>query len=317
MNKFKQFKVERISNSNYEALLSDSRNVFYSKDQSGWIKFLERYSNASRYKEIQFCSLEVNKKVIASCTLIKSELNINGELVPFYFLTQVITAIGFRGKGFFRELLEKVEAFVLNSGVSILIVIARRAVSDLYWKLGFNGFSHFPVYTKKFFGDVNILEFFRPAVEGDLSNLHLSHLRSNQLSNSKIIRSETDWQRILNEQASGKHKILLLRNSLNRNYLITRDNRVIELSSYGSTKDYEEFFLKVQHCFSILDIGNNHPVSRYLDAKKWTYSERFEPREGHLLKIIGPISQKIECYLGESKEQFGKYRLEISEVDQW
>ena len=81
--------------------------------------------------------------------MIESHLNINGINLPVFFLTQVITEEKFRKMGYFSLLLEKVEELSRQKQVNILLVIARRAVSDLYWKFGFKGFSHFPEYNSK------------------------------------------------------------------------------------------------------------------------------------------------------------------------
>jgi ribosomal protein S18 acetylase RimI-like enzyme len=317
MTNFLNFETFHIDRKNVEMHLFNSKVEFYSKELSGWVKFLDRYSKLSKEREILFCALRKNHEVIASCVLVRGTIRVDQELIPFYFLTQAITNPQFRGQGLFRTLLEEVEVVAKARKVSVLVTIARRAVADFYWKLGFQGFSHFPEYINIRRDKGVTQDLFRYAELCDVDQLQLCHSNSRALSNSRIARSVVDWEFIVNEGKLGNYQVLLPKNSAHCNYLIVKEDCVIELSKCDSIVNECDFYTLVNKSFNQLKLDSMHPISNFLLGNSWKYRERFESKEGHLLKVIGPITLNSRYFLDEVVLEFGKHRFEISEIDQW
>lgn len=308
------FSAIRVDRDNLNKCLEPSSRVFNS-NQELWSKnFIEKYYNFLDEKEIVFCTIENENEIISSCILVKSHLNINGINLPAYFLTQVITEEKFRKMGYLPLLLEKVEELSRQKQVKILITIARRAVSDLYWKFGFKGFSHFPEYKLKLTKKLFIKNVYRMANLEDLETLRNIHLNNSSNSNCKVMRSELFWQIVIANQSELTYKVYMPKDKQNANYVILQNGVLIEASSWENSQN---LFVKVKSLLTQINLDSLHPVSKYLVAEEWRYSERFEPKEGHLYKLLNVLPRSAEIFFDEIAKEFGNARLEISPLDQW
>ena len=311
------FSAIRVDRDNLNKCLDPSLRVFNSNQELWPENFIGKYSNFLEEKEIVFCTIENEKEIIASCILVESYLNINGINLPVFFLTQVITEEKFRKMGYFSLLLEKVEELSRQKQVNILLVIARRAVSDLYWKFGFKGFSHFPEYNSKLTKKLLIGDKFRLADLGDLEILRNIYSSSNDNSNCKVIRSKLFWQIIITNQSELTYEVLMPRDKKNRNYIVLQNGVLIESSSWEDTQNSIDLFAKIESLLTQIKLDKLHSISKYLVTGKWQYSERFEPKEGHLYKLLNTIPSSAEIFFDEIAKEFGNARLEISPLDQW
>jgi len=219
--------------------------------------------------------------------------------------------------GYFELLLQKIEAFSRQKKRNILIVIARRAVTDLYWKFGFKGFSHFPEYNLKPSLKLPTRNLFNIASTKDLKILRYMHSRSVNSSNCKIARSELFWQFILKNQSELNCKVLIPKNKMNQNYFILQNNVLIEASSRGDHQNLSSLFIETRNLFNQVKLDRFHSISRDLSSDIWDYTERFEAREGHLYKLLDILPKSIENFFKEIAKEFGTVRLEISPLDQW
>ena len=308
------FSTIRIDRNNLTKCLEPSLRVFNSNHELWSENFIGKYNNFLDEKEIIFCTLENEKELIASAILVESHLNLNGVNLPAYFLTQVVTEEKFRKMGYFSLLLEKVEELSRQKKVNILIVIARRAVSDLYWKLGFKGFSHFPEHNLKLTKKLLIEDTYRIADLEDLETLRNIHLSIAGNSNCRVIRSELFWQIIITNQSELTYKVFMPKDRQNKNYVIVQNGVLIEASSW---EDSQNLFVKIESLLTQIKLDSLHPISKCLDTDKWKYSERFEPKEGHLYKLLNTLPRSVEIFFDEIAKEFGKARLEISPLDQW
>lgn len=308
------FSAIRVDRKNLIKCLEPSSRVFNS-NQELWSKnFFGKYYNFLDEKEILFCTIENENEMISSCILVESHLNINGINLPAYFLTQVITEEKFRKMGYSKLLLEKVEELSTQKHVNILITIARRAVTDLYWKFGFKGFSHFPEYKSKLTKKLLIKNVYRMANLEDLETLRNIHLNSSSNSNCKVMRSELFWQIVITNQSELTYKVYMPKDKQNANYVILQNGVLIEASSWENSQN---LFVKIKSLLTQINLDSLHPVSKYLVADEWQYSERFEPKEGHLYKLLNVLPRSAEIFFDEIAKEFGNARLEISPLDQW
>lgn len=312
-----KFEYERITPSNILEFLDTSLNVFFTGNDVRAAEFLSKYKNSISHKEIYFCSLKIQTEIVTSCILIEAFIKLNNSTEKIFFVSQVVTRDKYRKKGFLRLLLFEVEKYSNSKGASILIVIARRSVSDLYWKMGFQGFSHFPEF--------NLLENnfdlrsanLRQVDNNDLELLREAHFYSLRSSNCRIIRSENDWLRIISNQSETSYTIWSLQGREVKNYAIFSGSTLIEASTIGSKSQLVKFYLEVIRNAKKIQLDRFHPISKYLNLELWTYSERFEPREGHLFKVLNNCSPVISNFLNSIILDSSRTRLEISPLDQW
>ena len=92
---------------------------------------------------------------------------------------------------------------------------------------------------------------------------------------------------------------------------------MIEASSNLNPTLNREFFLNLEKFSQEVLLDRNHPLTTHLSNKDWHYSERYEPREGHLLKIVGEDNSFLSSFSHRDIRQNIELRLEISQVDQW
>ena len=311
------FNATRVNQNNLVKCLDPSLRAFYLNEELGLLNLIGKYRDSLGEKEITFCTLETEKELIASCILIESRLNLNGLKLPFFFLTQVVTEEKFRMMGYFNLLLQKVEELSRQKKINILLVIARRAVTDLYWKFDFKGFSHFPEYNLKSTNDLISINSFKIASFEDLEMLTNVYLRSIENSNCKVMRSKLFWQSIIKNQTELTYKVLIPKDKQNRNYIILQDGVLIEASSGGEHQNLIDFFVATESLLKQIKLDSFHQISNYLPSDKWQYTERFEPREGHLYKLLDTLPKVAETFFEEISKEFGDVRLEISPLDQW
>jgi len=311
------FNTTRVNQNNLVKCLEPSLRAFYGNEESRFNNLVFKYLSAISDKEITFCSLEIENELIASCLLVSSSLKLNGLNLPIFFLTQVVTEKKFRRMGYFALLLQKIEEFSRQKKRNILIVIARRAVTDLYWKFGFKGFSHFPEYNLKSSLKFPTLNSFNIASNKDLEILRYLHLQSVNSSNCKIARSKLFWQFILKNQSELNCKVLIPKDKMNQNYFILQNNVLIEASSRGDHQNLSSFFIETRNLFNQVKLDRFHSISRDLSLDIWDYTERFEAKEGHLYKLLDTLPKGIEYFFKEIARESGTVRLEISPLDQW
>lgn len=311
------FNATSVNQNNLVKCLDPSLRAFYLNEELGLLNLIGKYRDSLGEKEIIFCTLKTEGELIASCILIESKLSLNGLKLPVFFLTQVVTEEKFRMMGYLNLLLQKVEVLSRQKKINILLVIARRAVTDLYWKFDFKGFSHFPEYNSKLTNNLTSINSFKIANFEDLEMLTKAYLRGVSNSNCKVIRSKLFWQSIIKNQTESTYKVLIPKDKQNRNYLILEDGVLIEASSGGGHQNLVDLFGTTESLLNKIKLDSFHPISNYLPSDKWQYTERFEPREGHLYKLLDTLPKVVETYFTEISKEFGNTRLEISPLDQW
>ncbi len=312
-----KIKFTEMNSENYAQLLERSLNEFYPNNQKSGSRFLEKYKLSSSLKQIIHCSLVDNTKEIASCVLVESTLKVGNLKTPIYFMTQVVTVQEFRGKGLFRYLVGEVEKFASGKNIPFLVVIARRSVKDLYWKVGFRGFSHFPEFCLK--DRLSLLDpaVFELANIGDAEFLHRVHTETNAFHYGIVERTVADWETIIRNQSRESYQIYIPKKILFEGYFVAHEDRALEIGISMKNIINENLSETIGKNFQTLQVDHQHPVSNLLDKNKWNYSERFESREGHLIKMVSRTSDDVASYVNEITKEKGLYRLNIGFLDQW
>jgi GNAT superfamily N-acetyltransferase len=311
------FEVIRMNSHNSFDLLRSSVEEFYNYEEVNASAFLSRYKTASGSKEIYYCRLLNQLEEVSSCVLVSQTMLLNGHVVPFYFLTQVITAKKYRGNGYFRRLINEVEGIVDSKGCSIIIVIARRAVSDLYSKVGFQGFSHFPEMVAIAPSPVSAFTDFRLAGIQDLDELvSINKISTSHLS-GRVQRTLEDWKLILEYQSESSYRIFLPLGEDIGSYIIANEQVGLEVASRNNLESDKRFLEGMIRNFGKFYIDRNDPLSRYFSGDIWKYNERFEANEGHLIKLVSKVPTEAQLYFDEVTKVKGRHRLSIDFVDQW
>jgi hypothetical protein len=257
------------------------------------------------------------KEIVSTCVLVGGNILVNGHIFPMYFLTQVVTVDKYRGSGYFKQLLGDVEKYAISKGISILIVIARRAAGDLYWKLGFKGFSHFPEVVSLVPNSIEEFNNFREARVSDIERLMNIQSNSSLNLDGMLLRTDDDWKLILETQSRGTHEVFLPLGPETEGYVIIKDRIGLELGLYKKTKFEQRFVEDLTGKLEKMFIDRNNPVFAYLSASNWKYSERFEAKEGHLIKLISKAPIDLQRFIEEVTKANGLYRFKIDPVDQW
>jgi hypothetical protein len=311
------FDFEILSDTNFKQALDPSLREFYKSDEEKASIFFRRYKMASLHKEIIYCSLHGNGGLLSSCILVSAVLKLEDHDIKGFFLTQVVTEREHRQRGYLKILLSRVEELCIERDTSVIVVIARRSAGDVYWKLGFHGFSHFPIFVKKRKNQVGDKRGLRTAELDDLRSLQNAHSNSRYLSNLRIERTENDWQDLILLQSSSTHAIWVDDEDEPKNYAIYKNGTLIESSGHVDSLSNREFYFKLERSSQEILLDRYHPLAACLNQEDWNYTERYEPREGHLFKIVKENSGALSKVLHGELPQKNKLRLEISPIDQW
>jgi hypothetical protein len=312
-----RFEVIRMDSQNSFDLLKSSIEEFYANKVVNASAFLSRYKVASGLKEIYYCRLLNQIEEVSSCVLVSQTLLFNGNAIPFYFLTQVITAERYRGNGYFRKLINEVDGIVDSMGCSIIIVIARRAVSDLYSKVGFRGFSHFPEIVTIAPRPVSAFTDFRLAGIQDLEDLVSIHKISTSHLSGRVVRTLEDWKLILDYQSESSYRIFLPLGEDVGSYVIANEQVLLEIASRENLEANKRFLQGMARNFGRVYVDRNNPLSQCFSKDIWKYDERFESNEGHLIKLVSKVPAEVQLYVDEVTKINGRHRLSIDFVDQW
>lgn len=265
--------------------------------------------------DVKYYEISEGSLIWASFMLVFTRMNFNDSQIKICFLTQVIISKEYRGRGLSYQLSQYAEELAENEGAGITFVIARRAVKDLYGKLGFVGFSHF---SELELGPVPGLEktavkLTREPKSSDLRKIIKLHEASYRKLNFNLIRSEESFQNLIE---SPKYTIEISENE--SFYLVSHLRTIVEIGMNSNTVGSEIIATIIREGFDSIRINRNHEIFRIGVGMGFVEKKRFELREGHLLRIhrsnLSPLQlSELENFILNPGAQFA----EILEVDQW
>lgn len=315
------FSHERINQTNFNRCIEPAIKEFLNSNNLKITNFRKKYYNAIQIKKIIFCKFEAKHELIASCMLIPGEMKVGNRYLSVHFITNVITEFRYRNKGYARELINRVKEIPEIMESKYLIVIARKAVGEFYFNLGFRGFSHFPQIKNHNFVEsklkVTDFEQFRQAQISDLGALMNAYTHYSRSVENCIIRTEQDWTFILQNQSEIGFKVWISKKNDYLGYFVQDQKEIIEIYSEKSQsmfcKDIKEIFSN----FKSINIEPSHPLFHYIMNKEYSYSERFEPKEAHLIQLIKEGDHTLEQFVNDISHLNGLTRLNINRMDQW
>lgn len=307
---------QKVALENLESVLARSRMEFVTS-QDHYLKFRTRFRLGllDPDTEIKYFEMLESGEVCASFLLVYKRISMNQELVKVCFLTQVIVSTGFRGQGLAYKIAQCAEKAATLDGAGITFVVARRAVRDIYAKLGFVGFSHFPKISLEKTQQIVLPRAAKTtlALEGDSQLILDMYERTYSNLNFYILRSI--------ESIKGFLEMPNFRLELSANksfYFISTSERVVEIGMNDNASRDEVISSIMEKGMNCLQLHAHHEISRFVIAEQKLYSERFELREGHLLKLHeANLNMSQMQMLGQYIRFPGSQKAEILEIDQW
>jgi len=265
--------------------------------------------------DVKYYEISEGSSIWASFMLVFNRMNFNDSQIKICFLTQVIVSKEYRGLGITYKLSKYAEEMAVNEGAGITFVIARRAVKDLYGKLGFVGFSHF---SELELGPVPGIEktavnLMQEPKSSDLRKIMKLHEASYRKLNFNLMRSEESIQNLIE---SPNYTIKISENE--SFYLVSTLKTIVEIGMNSDTISSEIIATIIHEGFDLIRINRNHEIFRIGVEMGLVEKKRFELREGHLLRIhrsnLSPLQlSELEDFIINPGAQFA----EIPEADQW
>ena len=276
------FKVSQVRKQNIDDWLNLNFSLFELTDLR--IQNMVRLKYDSALNEIQIIELVNSGEKIGHVALIKQKMYIRSEIYEVAFLTSVYIFPKYRGNGYLSPLLAKAEEIASIDNCVASIIIARKAVRDMYSKQGYFGFSVFPsVYLSK-----NIIKHrHAPPIPVNINEINLkdAYLTSYSALPGTIVRNELYWKSIKYSIECGLFG--MVNHNSKESYMITKESTVIEIA--GNTNSVIN--LVERSPINVYITPKNHPIFDYLMQLGGEYRYRPEPKEGHLLKIVNTNSE--------------------------
>lgn len=302
----------RLNEFNLESALKRSELEFFpqSKNFTNFkTKYLEGVQNDLKILYTEgFEGLEVASSFI----LVFTHINLGGKTIKVCFLTQVIISAKFRKQKRIYSLIAEADKLASVNGAVITFVIARRSVADIYYKCGYSGFSHFSAFYAEKKSDLteNEVHEFREAKITDTARIKFLYEETYKDLNFFFPRSINTISNLINRKGFDFYI-----NRDNECYFVSYDGRIIEVG----LRDNHQFdaILRAVAALGInkFELNRNHRVFGKAISNLFQYVDRFEEKEGHLLRIhesnfpTAGLSHPIAI----GQDQY----VEICEMDQW
>lgn len=276
------FKIRKACKQNIDDWLNLNFSLFEITDLL--IQNMIRLKYYSVLNEIQFVEIFDSQEKIGHVALIKQKMYIRSEIYEVAFLTSFYIFPKYRGNGYLSLLLAKAEELASIENCLASIIIARKAVRDMYSKQGYLGFSVFPsVYLSKKITKHDHATHIPENI--DEINLNKAYLATYSTLTGTIVRSELYWKSIKYALKCGLFGIIS--DNSTDSYMIIKNSIAIEVA--GNTDSVINLIERspINMCITPKD----HPIFEYLIQSGGEYQYRPEPKEGHLLKIMNKNSE--------------------------
>jgi hypothetical protein len=297
---------------NLDLALNRSKTEFFSQS-NGFSDFRKKYLDGlDNDLRILYVEGFEGDEIAASFILVFDKIQHQGKILDICFLTQVIVSTKFRKQNRVYSLVAEADKLALNYGAGITFVIARKSVANLYHKCGFSGFSHFSIFYTEKTSKLKTTHNpdFREANEADAHLIKGLHEKTYEDLNFFFPRSP---KAIINLVNGHQFKCYVDTNC--QYYFFSNSKSIIEI---GFANKYQfEAILGAASCLKINEfvLNRNHLIFDYALKKNFQIVDRFEEKEGHLLKIhpknLPTVSSFFPIAIGPD------HFSEICELDQW
>jgi hypothetical protein len=306
-------KVLQANNSNIDEWLNLNYKLFNLVDARSQNMVHKRYYSA--LDAIKFVELYTSGEKVGHVSCIRQRMYIGSVLSDVTFLTSVYIFPKFRGRGYLLPLLTTAEELATAEKCIASIVVARRAVKDMYSKYGYFGFSVFPSVSL----NQNELENRKspaPLLNLERKQFNESYLETYLNINGTLVRNSLYWDSI--KYAIEQGLIGLLEDISTKSYILTNQFTAIEI--VGSAEGLVN--LLRNYCIEQLLISKDHPLFQTLMLLGGEYRYRPEPTGGHLIKVFHENSDVgkllLSLKLSDSNlADIGFKPMNLLELNQW
>lgn len=267
----------QANNSNIDEWLNLNYKLFNLVDARSQNMVRKRYYSA--LDAIKFVELYTSGEKVGHVSCIRQRMYIGSVLSDVTYLTSVYIFPKFRGRGYLLPLLTTAEELATAEECIASIVVARRAVKDMYSKYGYFGFSVFPSVSL----NQSALENRKsPALPLNLERKQFneSYLETYLNIDGTLVRNSLYWDSI--KYAIEQGLIGLMEDISTKSYILTNQSTAIEI--VGSAEGLVN--LLGNYCIEQLLISKDHPLFKTLMLLGGEYRYRPEPTGGHLIKVF-------------------------------
>jgi predicted acetyltransferase len=306
-------KVLQANNSNIDEWLNLNFRLFDLAEARSQNMVRMKYYSA--LNAIKFVELYTSGEKIGHVSCIRQRMYIGSVVSDVAFLTSVYIFPRFRDNGYLLPLLTAAEEIATTENCIASIVVARRAVKDMYSKYGYFGFSIFPSVSM----NQNILESRKtptPFLNLESRGFNERYLETYLNINGTLVRNSMYWDSI---KYAIKHGLFgLLEDGSTKSYIVTKKSTAIEVA--GSTEGLLN--LVRTFCIKKLLISKDHPLFNPLMLLGGEYRYRPETTGGHLIKVLYKNSDvgKLLLSLNLSDSNLGDIKfkpMNLLELNQW
>jgi hypothetical protein len=308
---------------NLSELLDRSFSEFSISSQIDRNMMRSRYEVAIQESKIWTVEIYNTTDLIASAIVCLEDFPFEGDLLKISFLSQVIVQKEYRGLGFLNLIISSISEVDCLLECQASIVIARKAVGNMYYKYGYKGFGIFP--------ELKIEKNNRSSISYNKNLIDKSLLQpiSNAYKSTywnlpgSTLRSEAKWLSIINEVQNGMLEIICEQLGDDICYAIIKNGKVIELA-FTSEFLLEKILTNQQLlAVKIFKLASNHPAFKTLVKSGGLYTVRPEPFEGHMIRsyreseIMRKFLKQNVAQLLTTKDIQNPFSIEIPELSQW
>jgi len=277
-----KIEVRQSTNSNIDEWLNINFKLFNLSDIH--IQNMVRLKYYSAENAIKYVEMYDSNEKIGHIAYIKQSMYLGSIAREIAFLTSVYIYPKFRNNGYLLPLLTAAEEFAKSEQNVASIIVARRAVKDMYSKYGYFGFSVFPSVSlnQHLLKNRNLST---PVLALSSKQLDEIYIQTYLNINGTLRRNLLYWESI----AYGiKHRLIgLFKDISTESYILTKNSTAIEIA--GNTENLMEL---IHDCdVKRFLISRDHPSFKMLMNLGGEYSHRPEPKEGHLCKVLHKNSE--------------------------
>lgn len=311
--------IKRIFEGDLSVLLEDYFKNFNIVSLEDQYYIYSRYMTLVQDKSLWSVKLEKNERVtkkgegdiVGSGVICSRHLYWSNSPIKVSFYSQIYIKPEYRGQGYLKYLMEELDACDRNLNSNATIVVARRAVGDLYYKFGFKGFSKFPIISlpqkKVEFNSINGLINFDKLREAYTSTYHGIK--------GYFARNMAFWEATISSLPANRFDFKHFNINGNYFYVICEYGRVVEIATNNQSAWPRILDFLSAAGVSEYAISLNHPASSFLLSIGGELTVRAEPKEGHMMRLNYYDHLSIKNL--EIEDAVNNMSIDVPVLDQW
>lgn len=271
-----------------------------------------RYMTLVQEKSLWSVKIGIGADTIGSGVICTRHMKWSNYQIKVNFYSQIHIEPRYRNQGYLKTLMTELDYRDHSLSSSATIVIARRAVGDLYYKFGFKGFSRYPIISLP---RNKVVEYKPSNVPTDFDKLRDAHTSTYYTINGYFLRSADFWKATILNLPENRLNLdtFVINNSFC--YVISDGYKVVEIATNNQNAWPRIIDFLCSIGVSEYAISTNHPAFPFLSLMGGKLTVRPEPKEGHMMRL-NYSNNMFSNYL-ELESAIKNMDIEISVLDQW